>query len=215
MTTRNATDVRIVLGEAPYDTVIEIDGHVERQIEAFTLYASARDSRPARLDLRRVLTPAQARSRGIDDVTLAALGDSAAENERVRFARMEIAGAVELIDDAMRAAMTAARNQARGDALAAFVIEDDGGVSYSLGDILENAARYAALRRYVDAVNGGTVILDGVVIPIAPASSPSTMESCQTSAELDRVADTLRAHVRGDDGCEPLQVVPPIPEITS
>jgi len=207
---RKASYARITLGNRAADTRIEIDGMRPQQIESVTLSARVDErgtmSAPATLELRRVLTPSQAVSRGYverDDVTT--LTTPPREDERITIARIEIDGAVQLVDDAMRAAL----DQARGSALDGFMMQTEGGLAYSLGDLLRDAVRYRALRRYVESPEGGSVALDGLyafqLADNADQQSP-TLAVAHMANELDAIVDELRAAVRGDDGFAPLHV---------
>lgn len=195
METNEGQIARVYLSNDANRTVIQVDGKTPKNIEAFTLYQHVGE--PATLDLRRVLTESQAKSRGVE------ITDSIPrEDVRITLARVEIEGVVLLLDDAMRAA----REQGRGTALDSFMMASDGGLAYRLGDILADAARYRAIRIYLESTNGGNIEFDGIMpVPSGDDGDEERMYlvDVNTGRQLDTIADALRAHVRGDDGFEP------------
>lgn len=168
-------------------TTIAIDGVEQDRIERFIMQQHAGDH-VARLDLVRLVTPAEARERGIafGDADVPRLVDTLSGSEY----DIEIDGIADLIEMFENEARKAAEQQRM--AVGSFVIHEPGepgGPLPTLAELLRDAKRYRALREYT--TREGTVAFASENGAVWTVDDDGRVDNEMT---LDRVADEMREH---------------------
>lgn len=171
--------VRILMGERPADTALELDGRELANVERFTLTSAAGDANPATLTLVRIVSREEAAFRGVlverDDAPRVADDYTTAETS------IDVAGVVRVVEESARASLMLERDPA---ALHAFMIRGDDGGTSTLGELVRDAERYRALRQHLEQHLAGLTF---------QMFGDGTGDSIATGAALDEETDALRA----------------------